>query len=156
MPEDNKSSNLIIFGIVAMFFAYLIYSSKNQSQLQTQSPQLSQPTQIQPQSVQPIDYSLLYELQKQTYELTNSIKVQNDQLKLIQDQQLLQSNSLNALENEKCSNIVSMNNTTPSNNNTNNNNTSNNNFTNQLKNLRFSNVGRENEELISDRIFGMK
>jgi len=144
MTDDNKTSNLIIFGIAAlaaMLFGYLIYSSRNQQPLQTQpiqQPQLIQ----QPQS---IDTSLLYRLEFQTQQMADNIKLQNDQLKLLQEQQMNQSQSVSQLEAAKCNNVVSMNNNTSS-----------------LKPLTISqmkklptNKTRENEEEIANRYFGM-
>ena len=169
MTED-KSSNLMIVGIIAAFFAYLIYmKSKDTSSI-------IQPTQ------QSIDNIELYKIQLQTQQINDTLKLQMTQITLMQEQQLRQSESISNLETIKCSNVVSMNNrddnifnninntkseTTKSsniismnNNDYNNDNTNiNNNINtnNSLRKLRLtSNVGRENEEFIANTIFGMK
>lgn len=142
MPED-KSSNLILFGVIIAFFAYLIYSSKNQ-----QLPQPIQPA-IQPSPViQQFDYSLLYKLQEQTFELSNAIKLQNEQLKLITQKQSTQSEAVSNLESTKCSNVVSM-----ETNNIENTNTS---PIRSLKPMKMGNNRRESEEYIASTVFGMK
>ena len=163
MTED-KSSNLVIFGIVAAFFAYLIYIKSKD--ISITSP-VVQPTyqpiqQIQPSQQSYIDSIQLYNIQLQTQQINDTLKMQMDQIRSIQEQQLKQSESIIKLENVKCSNIVSMDsnnnyNTLDNNNNYNSPNSYNpvNNI-NPIKNIRLSNVSRENDELIANRIFGMK
>lgn len=143
MTDDNKTSNLIIFGIAAlatMFFAYLIYTNKNQQP--TQPVQQTQPIQ-QPS----IDTSLLYRLEFQTQQISDNIKSIQDQQKILQEQQMIQSQSVSQLEAAKCNNVVSM---------------SNNDNTSSLKPLTISqmkklptNKTRESEEEIANRYFGM-
>ncbi len=166
MTDDNKNSNLIIFGlgIVAMFFAYLIYiKSKESSSTSTPTltPTLSlhnDPYQYNPYNFQPtmqcpppqiIQFPQPYQNQQsqvELYKISEQLKLQNNQIQDIQEQQAQQMQNINQIENAKCSNVVSM---------------GNNNYQSQnnIKPLRLSrttNVGRENEEDISNRIFGMR
>jgi len=165
MTDDSKNSNLMIIGlgIVAMFFAYLIYI-KSKDTTTTSTP-ISTPTYI-PTQQPTIDNAQLYNIQLQTQQINETLRLQMNQIQSIQEQQLKQSESIIKLENVKCSNVVSMDN------NSNHNNTNseyNNNYnptdynpnlteyiTNPIRNIRMSNVNRENEELIADRMFGMK
>lgn len=143
MANDDKNSNLIIFGIgaIAILFGYLIYLKSKESipQPQPQQPQL-QP-QLQPQQSQQPQQIDSVEL----YKISEQLKLQTAQIKSIQEQQLQQTQNISQIESTKCSNVVSMSDGIyPSINN------------NIAKNIRLSNVKRENDELIADRIFGMK
>ena len=165
MSEDKNSNLMIIgLGIVAMFFAYLIYVKSKD----TTSTPISTPTYM-PTQQPTIDNAQLYNIQLQTQQINETLRLQMNQIQSIQEQQLKQSESIIKLENVKCSNVVSMdnnanyntvnsdynNNYNPTDYNANYNTTEtlNNNL---IKNLRLSNVSRENDELIADRIFGMK
>ncbi len=157
MTEDNKSSNLILFGlgVVAMFFAYLIYVKSKET---TQSspvlslhPDNNQQYQYQYQPYQPYQPPLqcpppqiiqFPHQQSQTqvdlYKISEQLKLQNEQIKSIQEQQAMHTYNINDIENTKCSNVVSMGN-------------------NKISNLNIpTNVRRENEEHIANTVFGMK
>ena len=142
MTENSKDSNIIIIGIIAAFFAYLIYMKSKDTQIPiVQSPPIYYPT----QSTQLIDSTQLYQIQLQTQQINETLKLQMSQIQSIQDQTLKQSERLAQLENAKCSNVVSMNDIP---------------YTktiyNPIRNLKLSNVSRENNELVADKIFGMK
>jgi len=133
MTDNEKNGNfgLVIIGIAAMFFAYLIYiKSKETPQIQPIQPiQLPQQTQL--DSVE-------------LYKISEKLQLQSDQIQLIQDQQIKQMQDISLIESTKCSNVVSMNDGTyPS---------MNNGTYPSIK----TNVRRENEEDIANRIFGMK
>jgi len=156
MTDDSKNSNLMIIGlgIVAMFFAYLIYVKSKD----TTSTPISTPTYI-PTQQPTIDNAQLYNIQLQTQQINETLRLQMNQIQSIQEQQLKQSESIIKLENVKCSNVVSMDSNNNYNTLDNNYNTLNDNINriaNPIRNIRLSNVNRENEELIADRMFGMK
>jgi len=163
MTDDSKNSNLMIIGlgVVSMFFAYLIYVKSKDTLITSPVVQPTyQPIQSSPQQSS-IDSIQLYNIQLQTQQINDTLRIQMNQIQSIQEQQLKQSESIINLENIKCSNIVSMdsnNNYNTLDNNKYNTIDNNNNFNNNnlIKNLRLSNVSRENDELIADRIFGMK
>ncbi len=146
---EEKNSNLLIFGIgiVVVFFGYLIYMKSKDSvplQLPTQPAQ----GQIQPIQSTQLDNIQLYKIQLQTQQIADQLQAQNNQMKLIQEQQMSQLKTITDLENAKCSNVVSMNNK-PN--------------INTLESLSYkfpsnisTNVRRETEEFISNRMFGMK
>lgn len=109
MTDDNKNSNLIIFGIAAlaaMLFGYLIYSSRNQQQNLPQQQPITQP--IIQQSPQTIDNTLLYRLEFQSQQMADNLKMLQDQQRMLQEQQLRQLESVTQLEAAKCNNVVSM------------------------------------------------
>ncbi len=173
MTDENKNSNLIIFGlgIVAMFFAYLIYvKSKEPTTQPSSSPVLSlhpdlynnpyNPYNNQPYNIQPtlqcpppqiIQFPQQYQNQQsqvELYKISEQLKLQNSQIQAIQEQQAQQLQNINQIENTKCSNVVSMDNTyQPL-------------SLNNMKSLRTpkypTNVRRENEEQIAKNIFGMQ
>ena len=157
MTDDSKNSNLMIIGlgIVAMFFAYLVYVKSKDTTIPVSTPiytPIEQPTQS-------IDNSQLYNIQLQTQQINDTLRLQMNQIQSIQEQQLKQSESIIKLENVKCSNVVSMDSNNNYNTLDNNYNTLNDNINqtiNPIRNIRLSNVNRENEELIADRMFGMK
>jgi len=151
MADDNKNSNFLIFGlgIVAMFFAYLIYIKSKETQPSPQQIPIQQPIQqpviqpiiIQQPPVQPIQPLNSVEL----YKISEQLKLQNNQIQSIQDQQMNQNRNISQIESTKCSNVVSMNDGIYP---------SINNMTQRIP--KQTNVGRENEEYISNNIFGMK
>lgn len=159
MSDEGKNSNLIIFGlgIVAMFFAYLIYSKSKETTTQpTLSPlslhpdfynqyQQYQPYQppLQCPPPQIIQFPQPYQNQQpqtqvELYKISEQLKLQSEQIKSIQEQQSMHTYNIDQIENTKCSNVVSMGNP-------------------KLQSLKIpSNVGRENEEYIANTVFGMK
>lgn len=154
MADDNKNSNLIIFGIAAlaaMLFGYLIYSSRNQTQPpQLQPIQLPQQTIQQPQQTQqPIDNTLLYRLEFQSQQMADNLKLLQEQQMKMQEQQMSQTEAVSQLEAAKCNNVVSMGfqpstiaqmkKLTP----------------NKIPNRQPTNKRRESEEEIANRYFGM-
>lgn len=142
MTEEKSSSNLIILGIAAlaaMFFAYLIYSS-NKQQVQPQLPQS--------------DTLKANQLQEQIIE--------------IQKIQLQQANNIIELENNKCATTVTIppaqpvtqptqtqDEFTPGSDMLSSYNTVSMPTQRRISNVNFSNVTRENEEIIAHRYFGM-
>jgi len=151
MVDDNKNSNLIIFGIAAiaaMLFGYLIYSSRNQ----TQPPQLQPiqlPQQIIQQPQQTIDNTLLYKLEFQSQQMADNLKLLQEQQMRMQEQQINQTEAVSQLEAAKCNNVVSMG-LRPST------------ITqmkklipNKISNRQPTNKRRESEEEIANRYFGM-
>jgi len=113
--KNNSKDNtiLIIFGlsVVAMFFAYLIYSSKQNQiqplsqlqQLQQNQLQQLQQLQYQPQNISltSIDNLRLQELQLQTKQLSDIVKTQNTQLQSLQEYQFKQLNKITELESKQ-------------------------------------------------------
>lgn len=92
MDYENKgSNNVIVLGVLslaAMFFAYLIHSSKQ--------------TQIQPQPIQTAQLSTLDTIQSQTQSLLNTLKVQSQKIEQLSKQ------SIKQLEYVEPVNVVSM------------------------------------------------
>ena len=154
MADDNKNSNFLIFGlgIVATFFAYLIYIIHKENQLITQQipiqqiPQYTQPV-IQPIIIQqpPVQQPIQPLNSVELYKISEQLKLQNNQIQSIQDQQMNQNRNISQIESTKCSNVVSMNDGIYP---------SINNMTQKIP--KQTNVGRENEEYVSNKIFGMK
>jgi len=150
MSEDKNSNLMIIgLGIVAMFFAYLIYVKSKDTTIPVSTP-IYTPIE---QSTQSIDNIQLYNIQLQTQQINETLRLQMNQIQSIQEQQLKQSESITNLETIKLSNVVSMNNR-------------NDNTVNDIKNksettkmsnvIPIDNISGKNEEFISSTIFGMK
>jgi len=150
---DNK--NLLIYGLglgAVLFFVYLIVREHNKTLLAAIKPVTYQPTIQQVDNLQLQQLQLqTQELQAQTKQINDTLTFQNQELQLLHELQLKQQQNITNLESVKCSNVVSMNDeidyvqpTSPT--------------LNNLKTKKFntSNVKRENEEYVSNKIFGIK
>ncbi len=155
---DEKNNRILTYGLglgIVLFFVYMIIKEQNKTLLSVINPQMIQPPIL--QSAHQVDLHSEHsyqtelqlhqlqmqtqELQTQTKQIVEQLQFQSQELQLLHELQLKQEHNINNIQNTKCSNVVSMDNTNLQ--------------QDYIKNLSHSNTNRENEEQISNKIFGM-